>query len=152
MRSAWGEGKGVSACFYGEQYLVLCDDGAVYRYDKQGKQLSKTELSLYNTFSGNVNYPGEDTMAVAWWITGDGDVIVNAFNAGNIIECGQWQVRAFVPNLFACDQKGDILFCHSGEKLYAYDRYTTQVQMEKARKTLGDFRLTEEQRKTYGLN
>jgi hypothetical protein len=35
---------------------------------------------------------------------------------------------------------------------YAYSRYSTDRQMQRAREALGDFRLTEEQKKYYGLN
>ena len=91
-------------------------------------------------------------MDLYWWLTDDGDVVLNAFGAGNIIDSSQWQVRAFVPNLFVCSESADTLICHSSQTLYAYSRYTTAQQMDRARQLLGNFQLSEEDRKAYGLN
>jgi len=144
--------KGISACSYQTQYLVLCDDGTVCRYDRQGTLLSQTPLNLYSTFSANASRPNEDPMDLYWWLTDDGDVVLNAFGAGNIIDSSQWQVRAFVPNLFVCSENADTLICYSSQTLYAYSRYTTAQQMDRARQLLGNFQLSEEDRKAYGLN
>jgi len=146
-----GEKKGVSACFYGSEYLVLCDDCEVYRYDQTGKQLSVTGLSVYDSFSSKVAYLKLGEPQLFWHITGDGDVILNAFGAGNIIECENWQSRAFVPNLFACSEDGNTLICRSNYRFVAFDRYSTREQMEKGRRALGDFQLSEEERRAYGL-
>lgn len=147
-----GDKRGVSVFFYGSELLALCDDGAVYRYSRMGTQLSRTALHLYNSFFSNVSYGDFAPMEIGWWRTSDGELIVKAFGAGNIIDCGQWQCKAFVPQLCAYAPQQDHLICVAEDQLMAYSRYTTQQQMQKAREALGDFRLTEEQLKYYGLS
>lgn len=143
--------RGIGVFRYGEQLLTLCDDGAVYRYDRQGNLLSRTTLHLYDSFFTNINYDA-DPADIGWWKTSDGDLIVKAFTAGNIIDCSQWQSRAFVPKLQAYAPRGDEILCFEDNRLHAYARYTTGQQMEKAREVLGDFRLTQQQLKYYGLS
>ena len=147
-----GDRKAVSLYFYGQQLLVLCDDGTLQRYDRTGNHLSQTILHIFDTFANYVSSGLEDASNLAWWIAEDGDLIVNAYRAGNIVDCENWQVRAFVPYLTTYAAGNDTLLCLSDKYLYAYPRYTTQEQMEEARQILGDFRLSEEERKAYGLN
>ena len=144
--------KGVSVCMYGSELLALCDDGGLYRYNRDGKLLSRTTLNIYNTFASDAGYPIEDPLDVFWCFTSDKDLILNVFGAGNIITCDTWQAKAFVPNLCAYVKESDEIVCLSRQQLYVYRRYTTAEQIEKAWLALGDFRLTEEQRKYYGLN
>lgn len=152
LRIDLGDKKGVSVYFYKDQLLTLCDDGAVYRYDRQGNLLSKTPLELYNSFFSNVSGSFSNSSNPDWWVTDDGDLIINAFQAGNIIDCGQWQCRAFVPHLYAYIQQQDEILCFTDYQFFAYPRYTTLQQMRKAQDALGDFRLTEDQLKSYGLS
>lgn len=147
-----GDKRGASVFFYGQELMALCDDGAVYRYDRRGEQLSRTTLNLYNSFFSQVSYGDFEAMDLGWWRTGDGDLIVKVFNAGNIIDCGQWQSKAFVPQMCAYAPRQDQLICLADDQLIAYSRYTMQQQMQKAREALGDFRLTDEQLKFYGLS
>ena len=151
LRIDMGGRKAVSAFYYGEQLLTLCDDGAVYRYDRQGKLLSKTALELYNTFFSDVSTNIDDPLDIYWWATDDGDLIIKAFHAGNIIDCSQWQSRAFVPHMYAYVPQCDEIVCFSDSRFHAYSRYTTQQQIQKGRDALGNFRLTEDQLKFYGL-
>ena len=143
--------RGVSVFCYGEQLLTLCDDGSVYRYDRQGKLLSRTTLELYNTFFSSIS-GSMDPMDIAWWCTDDGDLIIKAFRAGNIIDCGQWQSRAFIPYMYTYFPQLDEIVCFSENQFHSYSRYTTQQQMQKGREALGDFCLTEDQLRFYGLN
>ena len=152
LRIDLGSQKGVSVFYYGGQLLVLCDDGALYRYDRQGNLLSRTALDLYNTFFSDVSTGIDNPTDIDWWCTDDGDLIIKAFHAGNIIDCSQWQSRAFVPYMYAYEPQSDEIVCFSDDRFYAYSRYTTQQQMQKGREALGDFRLTEDQLKFYGLN
>ena len=130
----------------------MCDDGAVYRYDRQGSLLSKTALELYDTFFRDVSANIDDSMDIYWWCTDDGDLIIKAFHAGNIIDCSQWQSRAFVPHLYAYVPHCDEIICFSDYRFYAYSRYTTQQQIQKGREALGNFRLSEDQLRFYGLS
>lgn len=147
-----GVKKCVSAFLCDEQILVLCDDGAVYRYDLQGNFLSKIGINLYNTFFSKAASGADSPMEIYWWQTGDGDLILNVFGAGNIIDCSQWQSRAFVPNMFVYVSQYDEVVCCANNQLYAFPRYTTEQQMHKAREALGDFRLSEDQLASYGLS
>jgi len=143
--------KAVGMHFFREKLLVLCDDGKLYRYDREGKLLSQTTLHLFNTFTNYDPIDLEDPMDLAWWVTEDGDLILNVFRAGNIVDCESWEVRAFVTYLSTYSAGSDTLLCMSNARLYAYPRYTTQQQKEKGLQALGDFRLSEELRSYYGL-
>jgi len=147
-----GGRKAISQYFYGQQLLVLCDDGTLQRYDRTGNHLSQTILHIFDTFASNVSSGLEDASNLAWWVAEDGDLIVNAYRAGNIVDCENWHVRAFVPYLTTYAAGNDTLLCLSDQYLYAYPRYSTQQLMSKGMETLGDFRLSEEQRAYYGLN
>ena len=147
-----GEKKAASLYWLNGQIMALCDDGAVYRYDLQFRLLSKTVLNLYDTFYTKVNYLNQNPMDLSWWQTSDGDVILNAYGAGNIIDGELWQIKAFIPNFAAYVEDADQILCCCDNMFYSYSRYSTLQQIQKAWETLGDFRLTEEQKKYYGLN
>lgn len=152
LRVDLADKKGISVFFFDGYILVLCNDGAVYRYDNQGNLLSKTPLDLYDTFYSNVSGNNGNSTDIHWWRTDDGDLIVKAVQAGNIIDCSRWQSRAFVPYLYAYLPRYDELICFADSQFYAYSRYTTEQQMRKAQEALGDFRLSEDQLKFYGLS
>ena len=104
------------------------------------------------TFYSNVSGNNGNSTDIHWWRTDDGDLIVKAVQAGNIIDCSRWQSRAFVPYLYAYLPRYDELICFADSQFYAYSRYTTEQQMRKAQEALGDFRLSEDQLKFYGLS
>ena len=151
-RLVLGERKAVGFYFYQDQLLVLGDDGDLYRFDRLGKLLSQTTMNIFNTFAYDAAHLEDDPTGLGWWVTEDGNLIVNIFGAGNIVDCSSWQSRAYVPELIAYAPEKDTLLCVSGQKLHAYPRYTTHQLMERAREELGDFRLSEEVRNAYGLN
>ena len=151
-RLVLGERKAVGFYFYQDQLLVLGDDGDLYRFDRLGKLLSQTTMNIFNTFAYDAAHLEDDPTGLGWWVTEDGNLIVNIFGAGNIVDCGSWQSRAYVPELIAYAPEKDTLLCVSGQKLHAYPRYTTHQLMERTREELGDFRLSEEVRNAYGLN
>lgn len=144
--------KAVSSYFYNNQLLTLCDDANLYRYDRMGRLLSQTSMNIFNTFAYDASKLAENPTQLGWWETEDGNLIINIFGAGNIVDCSSWQSRAYVPNLVTYVPESDTLLCVSKQKLYAIARYTTQQLMELAREELGDFRLSEEVRSFYGLN
>ena len=147
-----GDRKAVSAYFYDNQLLVLCDDGDLYRFDRMGTRLSQTTMNIFNTFANDAANLEDDPTGLGWWVTEDGNLIVNIFGAGNIVDCGSWQSRAYVPDLITYIPENDTLLCVNSQKLYAYPRYTTRQLMEQALEELGDFRLSEEMRNFYGLD
>ena len=147
-----GDRRAVSSCFYNDQLLVLCDDGDLYRFDRKGTLLSQTSMNIFNTFAYDAAHLEDNPTDLAWWLTEDGNLIVNIFGAGNIVDCGSWQSRAYIPDMTIYVPEKDMLLCVSGQKMYAHHRYTTRELMEKASAELGSFRLSEEVRKAYGLN
>lgn len=152
MDADLGDLRGVSACFYGDELLVLCDDGQLYRYDRAGKRLSQTALQIFNTFSSNASKPLESPLDVFWRFTPEGDLILNAFGAGNVICCDSWQVKAYVPSLFAYAEESNEFLTTKNGILQAYRCHTLEEQVKKAKEILGSFTLTEEQKKYYGLS
>lgn len=147
-----GDQRAVSSYFYNDQLLVLCDDGDLYRFDRKGNLLSQTTMNIFNTFAYEAAHLEDDPTGLGWWLTEDENLIVNIFGAGNIVDCGSWQSRAYIPDMTIYVPEKDRLLCISGQKMYAHPRYTTQQLMEKASEELGDFRLSEEVRNYYGLN
>ncbi len=147
-----GETKAVSMFVYKEQLLVLCDDGDIYRFDEDGILLSKFEQTVFDSFYTNVKYSSDDPLAVSWHVTGEGDLIVNSFAAGNIIDIENWQCRAFVPYFVTYYAKGNKMITRSGSTLMAYTPYTTQQQMDRAREELNGYELSDELKAFYGLD
>ena len=144
--------KAVSLCFYENQLLALCDDGDLYRYDRLGHQRSHSTLHIFNTFGNNASGDLEDPGDLQWWVTEDGDLILNAFRAGNIVDTQTWQLRAFVPYLLSYQQTTDTLMTVDTYTLVVYPRYSTGQQMERGWEELGQFRLSQAEREYYGLN
>lgn len=144
--------KAVSMYFYKQHLLVLCDDGDLYRYGKTGNLLSKTTLTVFDTFGSKAADKVENPMELSWWVTEDGDLILNAFQAGNIVDTETWQNRAFVPYLNAYVESNDTLVCVSDSTVTGYPRYSTRQLIEKAQTVLGDYRLSQEDRNYYGLD
>lgn len=146
-----GERKAVSACCRNNVLFALCDDGKMYRYDLDGTQLSVITLNIFDTFYSN-SKSGNGPSDVTWDFTSDGVLVLNAYSAGNIIDCQQWECRGYVPYMVDYSPENDMLLCHSDGNLFAFQRYTTQELMEKATKTLNGFTLTPEQKQAYGLS
>lgn len=139
-----GEKTAVSGRFYGEELLILCDDGALYRYDLQGNQLSKTELHIYNTFYTNIA-----EAEVLWDFTEDGELILNVYGAGNIISCRNWERRANLLDLLCYLPQRDELVKND---LMTFRRHTTQEVIALAQQELGSFELTSEEKEFYGID
>ena len=146
------ERKAVTMHFYNRDLLVLCDDGDLYRYDRNGKLLSQTALHIFNTFGQNATSEQENPAELNWWETADGDIILNAFRAGNLVDTGTWQTRAFVPYLLSYVESNDTLLTQTDYTVVSYPRYSTAQQMERGREKLGNFRLSREQQDYYGLS
>lgn len=147
-----GEAKASSMFVYKEQLLILCDDGDIYRFNEDGVLLSKIEQTVFDTFYTNIKFPPDDPLAISWHVTGEGDLIVNSYNAGNIINTEHWQCRAFVPYFLTYYAEDNKMITRSGSTLMAYTPYTTQQQMERAREELNGYELSDELKAFYGLD
>ncbi len=144
----------VSLSIYKDQVLVLCKDGALYRYSMDGKLQSKIGLFLYNTFY-TVTRSIVDDGAITWDYTDDGDLILKVYNAGNIIDTTHWHRRAHVPNCITYLSEFDT-FVTSRTKLEGgigrFLRKSTANVIQIAKEQLGSHQLTDEQKASYGLN
>ena len=145
------ERKAVGACLWQDVLFTLCDDGVVYRYSMDGDLLSITTLNIYDTFYSKLG-TGNGPADITWNFTEDGDLILNAYTAGNIIDCSQWKCRGYVPQYVAYDPQNDRILCLCDGTLIAFNRYSTQVLMDKAVQTLNGFTLSEEQKQAYGIS
>ena len=132
--------------------FAICDDVALYRYDLSGSQLSRTELNVYTSFYSEL---AKDPKQVCWFFTDDGDLIIDACGAGNIIDCGTWQLRAYIPSFVTYDPAMDEILVkpgvNKGSGVLCYPRYATEDIVSMAREALGSFALTDDQKAAYGL-
>jgi hypothetical protein len=149
--------RGVAAYRTEQQILVLTDSGLFLRYDLAGEKLAEIESYLYSDYfsSLNADYRPED---IVWTLTGDGDLFVNIFSSGNLIDMDNWEVRAWIPACIAYVAEADV-FAVTGKdpdtnrsRIGLYERYSLERIMEMARAALGDYTLTEEQKKSYGIS
>lgn len=150
-----GEREAVSFCTLDKAFLVLCDGGDIYRYAEDGTFLSKTGLNLYNSFYSNITSSKFTPSQITWTFSQSGDLVVNAFNYGNIIDCTDWKLKADIPNLVAFSSSLNelVLTCSSSDvpDMIAYPLYSTDELKDMALTALNGLELTEEQRAIYGL-
>ncbi|MBP3654284.1 MAG: TIR domain-containing protein [Oscillospiraceae bacterium] len=142
----------VSFCIHEEQLLFLGNDGIVYRYDMEGNQLSTTTLSLFSNFFTQTNYISSQRVPISWAFTPNGELILNAFRMGNIINTEYWERTCDVQQLVTYHEGSDSFICQSNDMIFAYDRCTLEEIMARAEEELSDFELTDEQKAYYGLN
>ena len=151
-----GEKNAVSFCPMGNMFLVQCDDGDIYRYAENGTFLSKTGIHLYNTFYSNITSSNFDPSQLSWFFTEKGDLIVNAFNYGNVIDCTDWNLKASIPNLITyLPARNELVIRCSSEDvpdIVAYRLRSTEELRQMALEALNGRELTEEQRFYYGLS
>ena len=142
-----GEKKAVSFCTLDNAFLVLCDGGDIYRYAEDGTFLSKTGLGLYSSFYSNITAKDFNPSQITWDFSLSGDLVINAFNYGNIIDCTGWKQKADIPNLVAFSSSLNelVLTCDSSDvpDLVAYPLYSTEELKDLARIALNGLELTE---------
>jgi len=134
--------------FFGDELLALCDDGAVYRYDATGTQLSRTMLSVYSSFSGQLVDGGD----VEWFVTDDNELIVNACGMGNILDTDSFRLSAEIEDFVLYSPRENVLFCLPNEGLKAFKRYTVDELLAIGKEQLGSFELSETKRNAYGID
>ena len=85
------------------------------------------------------------------------NLFIDIFNAGNIIQTEQWEVVAFVPECVGyLPSENSFLtgledFSTIGQQLGLFPHYSTEEIQTMAKKALGDYTLTPEQKCQYGL-
>lgn len=149
--------KGVSAYRTEQEIILLVDSGDFIRFDLTGQKLGEIGGHQYTGFYSSLNYKfGQEK--IIWNETGDGDLFVNIFNSGNLIDMDCWECRAWVPNCITYLPSFD-RFVTKGEDpatyaslLGLYERYTLEQIKDMAREALGQFALTQEQKAQYGIS
>lgn len=139
-----------SACPYGTDLLLLCDDGFLYRYDALGNPVSQLQLQTGSSFASTLTGSFVDPL-VRWEFTQDGRLILSACQVINIIDLENWALRCYVPNGIAYESTGDFYLCASTYRLLAYPAYDVQTLLQIAQTQLGTFRLTAAQKAAYGI-
>lgn len=139
-----------SSCFYGEEILLLCDDGSLYRYDAGGTLLSQIQLEVSDDFANYIH--SSDPVQTQWHFTEHGRLIVTACKTANIIDCQQWDVCSYVSNCIAYDPTGSNFICHFESRIMGFPTYSIPQLLQIAEAQLNGFRLTQAQRESYGLD
>jgi len=146
-----GIAKGVHVSFLGEELLVLSNEAQLLRFDMDGNRLSQTELHIYTSFYNYATPTEGRQMNISCVDTGNGDLILNVFGLGNIIDCSQWSVRAYALNYKGYDPLADRLICYTNYELGTFPRYTTAQVIQLAEEELNGYTLSEEMKEFYGI-
>ena len=149
--------RGVSAFRMEEEIILLLDSGNFLRFDLTGKRLGEIAGHLYTSFYTDISYQFKPE-EIAWTETGDGDLFVNIFNSGNLIDLDGGELRAWVPQCIIYLEELD-LFVTTGKdpdtnevRFGTFRRYSLEEIKEMAREALGEYTLTNEQMESYGIS
>ena len=145
------EAKAGSLCFWGDQLLALCDDGFVYRFDAEGKLLSKTQLQVTAQFANDLLSSMQDRDTVIWQFTQDGKLILNTFHVGNVIDTQNWITVSYLTGLLHFQETQNHFLCRVNSNIVAFHRHSLPELLKLGEKTLNGFELTAEQKMAYGL-
>ena len=141
-----------SVYYYGDDLLVMCDNGYLYRYDPEGTLLSRTELDVSDTFSRDLLDRESATRAnIDYQVVADGKLMVNAFDYGNVIDTENWKISVSVPKFQLYRESDNSFVCSGNSGICAYPVYSLQQLRELAMEKLGSYQLTEDQKTAYGL-
>lgn len=130
-----------------ELFLLLNTQGILSFYNRKGVLINEAEL--YTTSVTLSEYTN-----ISWTLTAD-HIALQINSVCNLIHRDFHGVYAYVyPCLFYDEQKDGFFVRvndNGGERLGYFQRYTTQSLIEKGKRLLGNNRLTEEERKKYGI-
>ena len=150
------ENKGVSGYLMDDQLILLVDSGDLMRYDLKGNKLGDVETHLYTSFFTTItdDYLQE---AIKWTRTADGDLVLEIFEAGNLIDTESWQLKAWIPQCITYYAEGDKFLTYgsndtSEDALGFYPRYTLADIKAMAEEELKGFTLSQEQKEQYGIS
>lgn len=146
-----GIAKGVHVSFLGEELLVLSNEAQLLRFDSEGNRLSPTELHVYNTFYNNATPTEGKQLNIDWVYLDSGDLILNVFGLGNIIDCSEWSVRAYALNYKGYDPMTDRLVCYTDYQFGTFPRYTTAQVLALAEEELNGYTMPQEMKEFYGI-
>ena len=148
--------KGVSGYLTPDQLLLLTDAGNITRFDLSGQKLGEIGCNIYSSFASNFSLYGP--WEILWSQTADGDLFLNIYDAGNLIDCDTWQLRSWMPNCVAYLQ-GINQVVTTGKDSETYDMkmgsfplYSLEELKDMAQKALNGYTLTQEQKEQYGIS
>lgn len=151
MRISMGVQKAASLCFYNDGLLVVSNEGQLIRFRTDGVRLGQTSLQVYTSFYTNCVPTEGKKMDIGWEFTDKGDLLLDVFGMGNVVDCTQWEVRAYVPEYKGYDEQSDRLICRIESQYGYFPRYTTEQVMQLAREQLGGYTLSDEVKTDYGI-
>ena len=148
--------RGVSGYLTPDQLLLLTDSGDVIRLDMSGQKLGEIGCNIYTSFASNFALygPGE----IRWSQTTDGDLFLNIYEAGNLIDCDTWQLRSWIPNCVAYLQQINqgVTTGEDSEtyemKMGSFSLYSLEELKNMAQTALNGYTLTQEQKEQYGIS
>lgn len=146
-----GAAKGVHVSFLNEALLVLTNEAQLLRIDGEGNRLSQTGLHVYTSFYNNATPAEGKQMNINWVCLDSGDLLLNVFGLGNIIDCSEWSVRGYALNYKGYDAWGDRLVCYTDYQLGTFPRYTTEQVLALAEAELNGYTLPQEMKEFYGI-
>ena len=149
--------KGISCHLMKDSLLVITDGAKLMRFHiKTGEKMGETSLEIYSSFFSNISYDYHPNL-IRWTHIDEKTLIIDIFNAGNIIQTEQWNVVAFVPECVgylpeeSCFLTGLEGFSPDGQQLGIFSYYSTEEIQAMAEKALENYTLTYEQKYQYGL-
>lgn len=149
--------KGVSGYLTDGQLLVLTDAGNITRFDLSGQKLGEIGCNIYTSFASNLSYEFEPE-EIVWTQTSDGDLFLNIFDAGNLIDRDTWQLRSWVPNCVAYLPEINQVVATGRVTNEVYSRmgsfplYRLEDIKAMAKDALKGYTLTQEQKEQYGIS
>lgn len=155
--SALEDEKGVSGYLTDGQLLLLTDAGNITRFDLSGQKLGEIGCNIYTSYTLNLSLNFEPD-EIVWTETADGDLFLNIFDAGNLIDRDTWQLRSWVPNCVAylpglnqvvtTGRVTNEVYSRMGSfPLYSLEDIKTMAQT-----ALKGYTLTQEQKEWYGIS
>lgn len=136
--------------FHDDALLALCDSGYLLRFDAEGNQLSRTGLTVSESYSTQL-FSDLSPADITWQFTPQGQLILNAFQVCNCIETDGWAVTAFVTDCLAYNSMEEEFIVQKEDSLVSYPHYTTQELIDLTHEVLGSYTLSQERREAYGI-
>lgn len=150
-RLSMGTEKAVSVCIRDRELLVINDENCLMRFDSTGTVLSENVLNVYTSFYNNIVPKDGKEQDIRWYFTKDGELILDVFGIGNIIDCTQWGCRAYIVGHVAYNPIQDTFLVESDYGRGWFQRYSTQQALEEGKRQLNGYELPEDKKASYGI-
>lgn len=140
-----------SICMYGNQLLLLCNDGFLYRCDRNGNILSQTQLECVSSFGSSLTSV-YDPPSVTWDFTDNNRLVLTALDVANVIDCEHWALCNAVTDCIAYRTEDNSFLCHTDDTICGFPSYTLSELLQLANEQLKNFQLTQAQKIAYGID